>query len=457
MTLAEQIQAAQAAINVDTAALEALTVKMAEAPADETLLTQVDALATTLDGRRKSLETLTKAERSLAARAQPIGGPGTGSPLVLSAQHREKGNIELLVRAAVVALEAHIFKRSPEECFKARYSDAGEATRIMVGLTTKVATPQGPAMSNVAGYAAELVHQTYAAFMDALVGQACVPEIPFVSVGTFETGAPIVIPYRAQRAAYPANFDAAFRKEGDPIRVGRLTTASHTMSPYTMGVIGSFTKELFKRSTPNIEALIRQAMLEDTAEMLDGYVFSATAAVVGQQPAGLLNGIQAADTGASSGATFDDINTDLQARVKQLFTVRRLGKNAVWVMNTANKMALASITNPLGTWPFRDEVATGKLKGLPIVAGLYIDPTRVFLVDGGAIAWAGGIPIFEASDQATIHEESDTPQPLVQGAGTATPARSLFQTHSAAIKSLWELSWLQLYPGAVQEITGVAW
>jgi len=43
------------------------------------------------------------------------------------------------------------------------------------------------------------------------------------------------------------------------------------------------------------------------------------------------------------------------------------------------------------------------------------------------------------------------------GAITAAPVRSLFQTHSAAVKAVWEIDWAVLRVGAVQTITAVAW
>jgi len=463
MTLSDRIKATLKALSDRREQLEALTVKLAEAPADDTILAQVDTLSAEIEAETKSLESLQRAEKALAARAQPLegdqgGAAGGRGPLVLNLGNREKGSLELLVRGAVVAVESFHTRRPLAEVMRERYGDAGEATRIIVGMVTKA--PTNPAMSNVAGYAAELVQQTYAAFMNALTGPAAVPAVPWTSVGTFDSGAPIVIPYRAQRSAFPANFDGAFRREGDPIRVGTLGTNSKTMGPYSMGVIGTFTKELFKRSTPNIEAVIRQAILDDTAEALDGYVFGNSAAVVGVRPPGLTNGLAGGDTRASSGARWDQINYDLQSMLIAMYVTHRLGKNPVWVMNTANKMALVDIANPMGVYAFREEVNAGKLKGLPIAASMNIDPTQVLLVDGGSIPFAGGVPVFEGSDQATLHEESQTPLPIGSAGAPATiaaPARSLFQTNSAAIKTVWEISWLQLYAGAVQQLTGVAW
>ena len=64
------------------------------------------------------------------------------------------------------------------------------------------------------------------------------------------------------------------------------------------------------------------------------------------------------------------------------------------------------------------------------------------------------------SDQATLHEESQTPLPITTPSAPATvaaPVRSLFQTQSVAVKAVYEISWLKLRTHAVQELTGVAW
>jgi hypothetical protein len=62
------------------------------------------------------------------------------------------------------------------------------------------------------------------------------------------------------------------------------------------------------------------------------------------------------------------------------------------------------------------------------------------------------------SDQTTLHM-SDTPLEIVSGTGptTADPVRSMFQTHSMAIKMVLPLTWKMRRSGMVQWIDGTSW
>jgi hypothetical protein len=89
-----------------------------------------------------------------------------------------------------------------------------------------------------------------------------------------------------------------------------------------------------------------------------------------------------------------------------------------------------------------------------VSSSLTFPSDNVYLVDAEAIAFAGGTPTWEVSDQATLHEESETPLPV---GGAAAPVRSLFQTHSAAVKAVYEISWAPLRSRPIQALTAVAW
>ena len=92
-------------------------------------------------------------------------------------------------------------------------------------------------------------------------------------------------------------------------------------------------------------------MIDDTVEALDGLVFGNGAAVADLRPAGLLFGINAADTTVLAGSTLIDIDTALRSRIRQLFAVRRLGKRPVWVMKTSNKLALMGVMTVAWRFP----------------------------------------------------------------------------------------------------------
>jgi hypothetical protein len=470
MSISDQIANLATKLATDRETIETLIKSLDDKPNDTTITAQVDQLSASLTAGQTTLSSLQNAERALAKSALPV------APNIVTLRKREEVKPDHLWRAGVVAAVSYFSRQPVEEVLRERYGDSevtrdlctlalnrGRAVRgyeVLRGeLLTRAA--QNPAMTNVAGYAQELVHQTYAAFMDSLKGVSAVSQVNFRS-GTFDDGAPIVVPYRVARAAFPDNFDAAFRAEGSPIRVGRLTTASKTLQPFSMGVIGTFTRELLRRSTPSIEEMIRQAMIDDTAEIMDGYVFGAAAGSA-TRPAGLTNGIAAQDTRvATATPTVADIDSDLQKMVSQLVAVRRLGgPNTSWVMNKANAAKLASLMFATGGAVYPGlSAAGGTLKGYSVAVSHFFPTTEVLLVDGDAIFMAGGAPEFEMSTEATLHEENTTPLPIgTTGtpAVVAAPVRSLYQTNSAALRMIREVSWDDLRDGAVQQLTAVAW
>ena len=92
---------------------------------------------------------------------------------------------------------------------------------------------------------------------------------------------------------------------------------------------------------------------------------------------------------------------------------------------------------------------------------LEIPVDLVLLIDFEHISAGFGTPNFEASEQATLHEEDTLPLPLATPGAPATvaaPARSLFQTNSWALRLLLDADWQKMRtPGPVQELTAVAW
>jgi Phage capsid family len=473
MNVSENITRLATKQAADLSTLEGLVATLDKDTGNTTVKAQIDALTEQMQKDAGALVSFQNIEKAQARLALPVAAPA-----IVTARPRGEVKAEHIWRAGVVMLDAYHTRRSIDEVLRARYG-GDELTRDVAVLSLNHNSPgrgldelrelmleraaQNPAMTNVPGYAQELVHQTYAAFLDALTGTSAVAKVQFRS-DSFANGAPIVVPYRVDKEPFPDNFEAAFRREGDPIRVGRLRTGAKTLYPYSMAVIGHFTRELLRRSTPSIEAMIRQGMLDDTASILDNLVFGNGAATAGLRPAGLTNGIDPTDTHAATATpTIADIDSDLNKLVKQLVAVRKMGgPSTSWVMNTANALALSSLTNALGGAAFPGlSAAGGTLKGYPVAASSFFPLTEVLLVDGAGVFMAGGTPEFDMSTEATLHEENTAPLPIATGAAgagvVATPVRSLWQTNSAALRMLEEISWDELRTGAVQQLTGVAW
>lgn len=446
-TVADRIASKEARV----AEIRARFKELSEQDFDDSQREELDALDAELAPLVKDVDALKKLEAGLVERATPAN---SGSLVVRQTSPKHKPNADLFVRSALCAFEAYIKRVPVENIVEQRYK-GDEATRWTVALTTKAA--QNPAMTNVPGWAQELVRETFGAFMDLLRPESVVPRIPLARY-SFDGFGSIKIPMRNGKTP---NLSGAFRAEGAPIRVGALSLTSATLTPKSMGVIGTYTNELFERSTPNIEQVIREAMLADTAETLDAKFLSADAATA-TAPAGIQNGIGAGNTAASTGTTAANILADLRGRL-QAMAAAGMGRRPVWVMNPARAWGLGLATTAAGTYVFPEMSSSGVLLGVPVVTSTTVPADIVYLIDGAEVAFVGGAPRFLGTDVATLHEESDPAAvaPIVgaSAAAIAFPVRSLFQTNSSALRSLWEVDWkvLRVGQGAVQTITAVAW
>ena len=446
MSLSEQITAKQTELVAARDVLVDLTAKMGDDQASQDAVAaateQVEKLTGDLD-RLKAAEAAV--EKSIA---RAVGKPNINSNPAARVKDSEKA--DLLVKSAVCAFDAYIKRVPIENVVAARYGD-DEVVKAVVGMTTKAA--QSPAMTGTAGWAQELVRDSYGAFMDLLRGASVIPQVPMMNF-EFAGSNSIKIPMR--NASSP-NLAGAFRAEGAPIRVGALALTSATLTPKSLGVIATFSQEMMDRSTPSIEAIVRNAIIQDTADALDAAYLGSTAGST-TVPAGLQTYASGSDTAATAGTTTANIITDLRGRLQRMATLN-MGARPVWLMNPARWYAVQLAVTAAGTLAF-PEAAQNRLIGIPVIVSTNVPSSVVFLVDAAEIAFAGGAPRFMGTEVATIHEEDTTPL-AIGTAGTpatvAAPVRSLFQTNSAALRTVWELDWKVLRTGAVQTITSAAW
>ena len=412
---------------------------------------ETEAETTTADiiKKAKSLDVLKAAEESLKPRTGEIvvrqqQQQGTRS----TTKHEDTIDAMNVVRAAGAVFEAYILRVPVEHVLERRY-----AGREMLDFVTKAT--QNPAMTNVPGWAQELVRETFGAFMELLKPESVVPQVPMTRY-TFDGNGVIKIPRR--NTGTTPNLAAAFRAEGAPIRVGSISLGTSNLTPKSMGVIATFTNELFERSTPNIETVCREAILGDTALALD-LAFLGAAAGTPTNPAGLQTYATGTNTAASTGNTVAQITADIRGRV-QVMTGKGYGRKPVWIMNPARLAGLQLAVNAAGVLAFPSTL-NKVLLGYPIIDSITVPGSIVYLIDAAEVAFAGGVPKFLGTEVATLHEEDTTPLPIVTGAApgvTASPVRSLYQTNSSALRALWEVDWTVARPdGPVQTLTAVAW
>lgn len=450
MKISEQIENKQALI-VTKKDAQVLAVKAMELnPTDDGAIALVDQLSEEIEAETKSLASLQRAEAALASSANH-----KSAQVQTGIFSDPKNPADLFVKSATAILDALYNKIPLSQAVTERYGSFKEFEQVKAISDTIVnKAAQNPAFTNVVSWAQELTRVSYGAFMDLLTPESVVANLPMMRF-SFDGASSIILPNRANKTK---NLAGAFRAEGAPIRVGAAVLGSNTLTPKSMGIIGSFSNELFRRSNPNIEAMIRKWMIEDTSEALDTAFLDATASS-SIRPAGIQNAIGAGNTAASQGNTSADITADARARL-QAMAASLTGRNPYWLMNPQRWIGVQTSLTPAGTLAF-PEAQAGRFMGYPVLTSLNVPSDIVFLVDASELDFAGGMPEFYASDVATIHEEDTTPLPLatgVQGSGVvATPQRSLYQTNSAALRCVWELDWLRARVGSVQTITACAW
>jgi hypothetical protein len=444
-TLSDQIKAKQAE---EIAAKDQLTlviksleeIDQTDPEAVKAAEDKVAELTATIEAAQKSLNTLRGAEAAFAGKA--------ASPAIIHNRGEVKDPFNLIVRSALATFESHVTKAPIAQVLEQRYGKDREydQTKAVNDFLVNKAT-QNPALTNVAGWAQELTQQAYASFMDLLTPTSVYAAMPLERY-TFDNFNSIYIPMRLSRAK---NIAGAFRAEGAPIPVKGTQLTSMVLTPKSMAVISTFTQEMLRRSTPNIEQLIRKWMLEDTSIALDS-VFLGTGAGSATQPAGIANAL-GANSVPSTGNTSADITADVRGMLQRM-AAAQLGGRPVWIMDPQRKIGLELSLTPTGTLAFPSVSANNTFLGYPIITSLNVVDSEVFLVDASQVGGAGGAPSFMGSDQATVHEEDTAPAEV---GGDTTPVRSFYQTNTLGLRMMIELDWKVFRSGAVQQLTGVSW
>lgn len=434
-TLSQRIEDAQAA-------LVAKRDKLVELNAADVLdLDAIEELNDQIDVQERTLSAMQSSEAKLAGTTIRSADPA--APAVnrrpLGFPQRDVNGLDLMVRSAVTHGVAMFTGRSLDQVLDERYP-GHQATEAVV----KAPAPLGT--TGTSGFAAELVQTTYTAFMDALRGKSIYPGLRDGGISqSFDAAGTAYIPSLMAGGA-----NGSFFAEGSPIRVGRITVASDTMTARKMGVIIPFSRELAKRSTPSLEGIVRNAIIEDTAKVLDQTLLDNT---IGSavRPAGLLYNVAAVASGYGGGdyqAVIEDINALMAA-----YDAADASDGIALVMHPAQARKLAMLPGPDGTFGWADRFMSEftVLRSTHATAGRLI---AVRLSD--FVTASGDAPQFEMSNTATIHMEDTTPLEIVSTA-TADPVRSFFQTDSMGLRMVMDVAWKMRRPGMVQWVNGTTW
>jgi HK97 family phage major capsid protein len=474
MKTSEQVTAAQARLVCARDELADFTAKQESSELDDVSRSQMAELSSRIKAAEDDLMVWRDAEKQIAIRAaaepQTIEGTVVARggvtvtnqrPFALPKPPPLKPE-DLFVRSCAVKVMSHLHRKDADQIRQAMYPD-DEATKIYCDHASRMGDMQlvlraasAPATTTTSGWASQLVQTINAAMMEQLPPASVWPSLSARGLRLdFGRNGIISIP---SRAATPT-IAGSFVGEGAPIPVRQGAFTSIQLTPKKMAVISTFTREISQHSVPAIEGLIRDAISNDTAVAIDTVLLDSAAATV-IRPAGLLNGVTPL-TG-TAGANFDAVRTDLLRMMGELVTATNGNlRTPVWIMNPARAMSLSMITNAGGDFPFQQEINQQQLRGYPvIISGTVTATTVIFLDAADYVSVAGDQPMFDVSDQATLHMEDSVPLAIGTAGSPATvaaPVRSLFQTDSIALRMLLPMNWAMRRTGVVSVTTGVTW
>jgi HK97 family phage major capsid protein len=242
---------------------------------------------------------------------------------------------------------------------------------------------------------------------------------------------------------------AAWVGEGAPKPFGKGGYDFLTMPWTKAALIVAFTEELARFSDPSAERLMRDGLVEAISMFLDSAFISASPAVAGIAPAGILNALPGGQTFPSSGSLPTNVMWDLTHAMNLLLPAKR----PAWLMNTRNATAIGSMQNALGQTAFPTVSATGgTLLGAPVVPSLAVPEDTIILIDQQMILHAADPSVaVDVSREATVNLDSAPTVPPAAGTQTI----NLWQANMIGLRAEKFEHWVRARDTSVVTITAV--
>lgn len=378
--------------------------------------------------------------------ALPVVRRANTSPQVAKiprAMEAQRAPGQTLFRACAV----HVLAYANHAANEASADQLFPGDELLKGYLTHQKAAVDPALTTVPEWAGVLARETWAEFMNLLLPESVYAQLSAMGARfTFGNAGKIMLPARQPTP----NLAGDFIGENQPIPVKKGALISASLTPKKLAVISAFSREMSTVSGGQIESYIRQFMIEDTAQVIDAKLLDNVAATA-IRPAGLLNGVTLTP---SSGTTLADILADVKAAMTPILTVNG-GRRLVWLMNPLQAMSLGLQTNAAGAFIFPN--SNTNFLGYSVIVSNNVPAGTLILVDAADFATvADDTPRFEVSNEATLHMESVTPEPINDGT-PASPVISLFQQDSFAVRMIQQMNWTMRRPGMVSGVSGIAW
>lgn len=240
--------------------------------------------------------------------------------------------------------------------------------------------------------------------------------------------------------------------EHGAIPVSAQDYSSVSLTPLKVAAISVVSKELLQYSSPAAESLVRDALVEASAQKVDTTFLGSAAAVANVSPAGILVGVS---TLGSNGYTADALRSD----IKELYAPFLSAKNATGltlVMTPSLAKSISFLVNALGQTEFPAITADGgTLLGDRVVTGDNVGATTIILLKPSDIYRIGDTGIQVSLSMDATLEQDGAPQGYAGSPPVAASATlmSMFQTESVAFKVVRPVNWAKRRSHAAQFIS----
>jgi hypothetical protein len=444
-TIAEQIAAFETKRASLVAANETIMTKAADdgATLDEEQEQLFDGNQADIDAIDKHLVRLRAMEKTLISKAAPAQGSnqkdGSGSRggqiIIKSGDADEKFEGQNYTRMVIAKTLARLDGISAEGIAHQRW---GKSNPTLVQVVKAAVAGGGTEAGEWGAELAQADTRYTGDFIDFLYAQTVFDRLPLREV-------PANVHIKGQDGAASAYWVG----QSKSIPVTKADFSDVVLSALKVAAIAVISKELLRDSSPSAELLVRDALVQASAQRVDQTFLSAAAAVPNVSPAGILNGLAA---GVSAGNDTEGVITD----VKTLYAGFIAANNADdlrFVTTQSLAKSLGLIQNVMGNFAFPGLSANGgTLLGDPVVAGGNVGAGDLILLKPSDIYKIGdrGVEVSlstEASVQMADNPDgaSDTPTPNAN-------VVSMFQTESVAIKVVRPLNFAKRRASAVAYI-----
>ena len=255
---------------------------------------------------------------------------------------------------------------------------------------------------------------------------------------------PANVAIKGQDGAATANWVG--ESKGIPVSAQDYSTVS--LTPQKVAALAVVSNELLRDSSPSAEMLVRDSLVEASAQKVDSHFFSTTAASSGVYPAGILNGVVVGTTG---GATEAELIGDIAGLMRNFITAKYDINGLVWCMSPLLALQISLMRNALGQNAFATMPNT--LEGRPVYSGHNVGAGDLILMSAGDIWKIGDGGVQVAISREAMIEQADNPAGATDTPVSATAKfTSMFQEDSTAIRVIRSINWAKRRTGAVHYI-----